>query len=44
MATLRSLDMMTVDDLFIKDGYVLNFSDAYVREVLRGRIGREHQR
>ncbi|MCK1719436.1 restriction endonuclease [Bradyrhizobium sp. 141] len=28
MATIRSLDMMTVDDLFIKDGYVLNFSDA----------------
>lgn len=27
MATLRSLDMMTVDDLFIKDGYVLKFSD-----------------
>jgi hypothetical protein len=25
---LRSLDMMTVDDLFIKDGYVLKFSDA----------------
>jgi hypothetical protein len=28
MANLRSLDMMTVDDLFIKDGYVLKFSDA----------------
>jgi hypothetical protein len=27
MANLRSLDMMTVDDLFIKDGYVLKFSD-----------------
>jgi hypothetical protein len=28
MANLRSRDMMTVDDLFIKDGYVLKFSDA----------------
>lgn len=28
MAKLRSRDMMTVDDLFIKDGYVLKFSDA----------------
>jgi hypothetical protein len=28
MANLRSIDMMTVDDLFIKDGYVLKFSDA----------------
>jgi hypothetical protein len=28
MAKLRSLDMMTVDDLFIKDGYVLKFSDT----------------
>jgi hypothetical protein len=28
MANLRTLGMMTVDDLFIKDGYVLNFSDA----------------
>ena len=28
MANLRSRDMMTVGDLFIKDGYVLNFSNA----------------
>lgn len=28
MANLRSRDIMTVDDLFIKDGYVLKFSDA----------------
>jgi hypothetical protein len=28
MSSLRSLDMITVDDLFIKDGYVLKFSDA----------------
>lgn len=28
MASLRSRDMMTVDDLFIKDGYVLKFSDS----------------
>jgi hypothetical protein len=28
MANLRSRDMMIVDDLFIKDGYVLKFSDA----------------
>ena len=28
MANLRSLEMMTIDDLFIKDGYVLRFSDA----------------
>jgi hypothetical protein len=28
MAALRTLDMMTVDDLFIKDGYVLKFSDV----------------
>ena len=27
MSDLRSLDIITVDDLFIKDGYVLNFSD-----------------
>jgi hypothetical protein len=28
MANFQSLDMMTVDDLFIKDGNVLKYSDA----------------
>ena len=27
MADIRTIDMLTVDDLFIKDGYVLTFSD-----------------
>jgi hypothetical protein len=42
MANLRSRDMMTVDDLFIKDGYVLKFSDptyaTFFREELNVNI------
>lgn len=48
MASLRSLDMLTVDDLFIKDGYVLKFSDAsyatFFREELNVNIDDQRYR
>ncbi|MFZ5690878.1 MAG: restriction endonuclease [Pseudomonadota bacterium] len=39
MSDLRQLDIITVDDLFIKEGYVLNFSDRTYSAFFREEIG-----
>lgn len=39
MADIRQVDMITVDDLFIKDGYVLNFSDRTYSAFFKEEIG-----
>ena len=37
--TLRARDMLTVDDLFIKDGYVLDFSNSRYATFFREEVG-----
>jgi hypothetical protein len=39
MPTLRQRDMLTVDDLFIKDGYVLDFSNLRYATFFREEVG-----
>jgi hypothetical protein len=39
MPTLRQRDMLTVDDLFIKDGYVLDFSNPRYATFFREEVG-----
>jgi hypothetical protein len=41
VSMLRQRDMLTVDDLFIKDGYVLDFSNARYATFFREEVGIE---